>query len=429
MAYCMKCGSEVSPSHSFCQRCGIPLNLPSVNNAPVTKATFDGGRLDKFLKWGGIGCGGFFAIFVMLAIIGALIGTEDENGTPTVKTVPDPTIAVGATAAESLTGNLTATPSQTQTAIPTPTQPPTATPIPTPTPTPVPIQVELVAFLGEYDQNKVRANARLRYQENGKVPVSTSGYVDEVEELYVALTPDPGRFWPIDLYCYFADTRAALQLTKGDRVSVTGRVSGTDGYSTRVHMFACEFEGIEFEKNPPVSVQALSHNVVQVFCTADSFFASGVRGTGIIVDLEEGTVLTVHHVIADENDCGDIEVQLQGSETRIPATSVTHCASIDRALLRVSPEDLSELSLQTIYRSTAPAQKDQEIYFWGYGTGNLRLEAGVVKDVLLRDVVTDAYAVPGDSGSPVFDEKGHLLGTMSRSNRSDRAVFTGDECK
>lgn len=365
----------------------------------------------------------------MLAIIGAIIGTEDENGTPNVNAEPDPTIAVGASAAESLTGSLTATPGPTQTPIPTATPPPTPTPFPTPTPTPVPIRVELVAFLEEYDQNKVRANARLRYQENGRVSVSTSGYVDEIEELYVALTPDPGRFWPIDLYCYFADTRAALELTKGDRVSVTGRVSGMNGYSTRVHMFSCEFEGIEFEKNPPVSIQALRQNVVQVFCTADSFFASGVRGTGIIVDPEEGTVLTVHHVIADENDCGDIEVQLQGSETRIPATSVAHCASIDRALLRVSPEDLSELSLQTIYRSTAPAQKDQEIYFWGYGTGDLRLEAGVVKDVLLRDVVTDAYAVPGDSGSPVFDEKGHLLGTMSRSNRSDRAVFTGDECK
>ena len=364
----------------------------------------------------------------MLAIIGTIVGTEGENGTSTVKTVPDPTITVGATAAESPSRSLTATPSPTQTPIPTPTPSPTPTPIPTPTPTPVPIQIELVEFLGEYDQNKVRANTRLRYQENGKVSVSTSGYVDEIEELYVTLTPDPGRFWPIDLYCYFADTRAALQLTKGDRVSVTGRVSGMDGYSTRVHMFACEFEGIEFETNPPVSVQALRHNVVQVFCTADSFFASESMGTGIIVDPEEGILLTVHHVIADENDCGDIEVQLQGSESRIPATPVTHCASIDRARLRVSPQALSVLPLQTIYRSTAPAQKDQEILFWGYGPGELRMGTGIVTDVLRNDVVTDAYVVPGDSGSPVFDENGHLLGLMSRSNRSDIAVFTGDEC-
>ena len=53
---------------------------------------------------------------------------------------------------------------------------------------------------------------------------------------------------------------------------------------------------------------------------------------------------------------------------------------------------------------------------------------GIVKNVQREDIITEAYAVPGDSGSPVFDEYGHLLGTMSRSNRSDRAVFTGSEC-
>ncbi len=436
MAYCTKCGSEVSQSHSFCQRCGIPLNLPSVNNAPVTKATFDGGRLDKFLKWGGIGCGGFFALFVMLAIIGAIIGTEDENGTPNVNAVPDPTITVGATAAESPSPRLTATPIPSQTPIPTATHSPTQTPVPTATPTPTPtatptptpIQLGLSEFLKEYYQNKVRANARFRYLENGRSPVSTSGFVNEIEEHYVIITPSRGEFWSQGLYCYYADTRAALQLTRGERVSVTGRVSGDLGYSTRIHMFGCEFEGMELEMNPSVSIQELRGNVVEVLCTSDSVFSSGWRGTGIIIDAEEGLVLTVHHIVSDKNECKTIEVMLQGNVSRTSATPVKHCASIDRAWLRVSPEALSGLSLQSIHRAPAPAQTDQEIYFWGYGTGELRLESGVVKDVLLGDVVTDAYAVPGDSGSPVFDEKGHLLGTMSRGNRSDRAVFTEDEC-
>ena len=52
----------------------------------------------------------------------------------------------------------------------------------------------------------------------------------------------------------------------------------------------------------------------------------------------------------------------------------------------------------------------------------------MVVDVIRENIITDAYTVPGDSGSPVFDEYGHLLGTMSRSNRSDRSVFTDDEC-
>ena len=59
----------------------------------------------------------------------------------------------------------------------------------------------------------------------------------------------------------------------------------------------------------------------------------------------------------------------------------------------------------------------------------LRMETGAVIDARWRRIVTDAYAVPGDSGAPVYNEYGHLLGTMSGSNASDRAVFTGELCE
>ena len=429
---CIKCGSELSPGQSYCQRCGTPLNDPSANIGRVAQPTTRGGGFKRFLKWGGIGCGGFVALFVMLGIFGAIVGTEGDNGDSTVKIVPDATNTLDATTdSPGRVSTATPAPSLSSTTIPTPSPVPTATqtPKPTATATPVPIQMGLEAFLGEYDQNKVRANARLRYRENEKTPVTTSGIVDEVEELYVILTPSLEQYWSQSLYCYYADTEAALQLTKGQRVSLTGRVSGTDGYSSRVYMFGCKFQGMQLETNPTVSIQELRQNVVQVFCTRGSIFSSELMGTGIIVDAEEGIVLTVHHVVADENECSSIEVQLQGSEGRISAMPVKHCASIDRARLSISAMALSDLSLQPIYRAAAPAQTDQEIHFWGYGSGELRMETGIVQDVLGKDVIADAYAVPGDSGSPVFDENGHLLGTMSRSNRSDRAVFTGDECQ
>ncbi len=413
MAYCIRCGGEVQPGKSYCHHCGASLANPPVGIDPIAQPTKRGGGFRKILKWGGIGCGGLIGLYVILAVIAAIAGTTGDNENSTVQIVPDATIMVAATSGS---------PSRTSTVAPA------STPIPTATPTPLPIQMGLAELLGEYDQNKVRANATLRYLENGKIPLSTSGYVDEVEELYFIVSPTRSEYSSQWLYCYYADTRAALRLTKGQAVSVTGRVSGTDGYSSRIHMFACEIEGMQFEMNPTVSSQALRSNVVQVICTSGSFFSSERIGTGIIMDAEEGIVLTVHHVVADEHDCETIEVQIQGIENRIPATPVKHCASIDRARLRIPPQALSASSLQPIYRAAAPAQTDQEIYFWGYGPGELRMETGIVKDVQGKDTVADAYAVPGDSGSPVFDENGHLLGTMSRSNRSDRAVFTGDEC-
>ena len=144
----------------------------------------------------------------------------------------------------------------------TPTPVPTQTPIPTPSPTPAPIQISLAELLDEYDQNKVRANTRLRYLQNGKRLVSTSGYIDEVEELYSTITPIQDTFSPQDLRCYYADTRTALHITKGQLVSVTGRVIGLAEFSSDVQMYACEFDGIDFETKPIAPVAALRMNVV-----------------------------------------------------------------------------------------------------------------------------------------------------------------------
>ena len=317
---------------------------------------------------------------------------------------------------------------------PRPTPTPVPTPTSTPTPTPTEIELALTDLLDAYDQNKVRANTRFRYHDNGKIPVSTSGYISQVEEHYSAITPTQARFSSQDLDCYYADTRTAVHLTKGQFVSVTGRVSGSSEYSNDVHMYACEFEGIQLESNPVVPSQELRKNVVQVFCVQEiSVFgvltlSSENKGTGVIIDAERGTILTVHHVVADENECTKIEVELWGDDRRFPATTLRHCASIDRARLRISPGFLYTRSLHPIYRAPAPAQRDQEIYFWGYGPGTLRMATGIVQEVWGDNIVTDAYAVPGDSGSPVFNENGHLLGTVSSGNRSDRTVFTGDEC-
>lgn len=361
-------------------------------------------------------------LLVVVIVLAAVFGSDtgDSEGADQVRVV-NPEASPTPERAEP-----TPTPMPTPTPAPIPTA--TPTPFPTATPAPMPIGVELARLLDEYDQNKVRADTRLRYLENGKVPVSTSGYVYEVEELYVVISPEREEYSSQNLYCYYADVRVALDVTKGQRVLVTGRVTGTEGYSSRVNMTACEFEGLSYKKNPSVQAQELRRNVVEVFCTSGSFFSSEYKGTGIITDAQEGTVLTVHHIVEEENGCDKVEVKAPGIDDRVPATVVRHCASIDRARLRVAPEALAGLYLQPIFRAAAPARPDQEIYFWGYGPGELRMESGIVRDVRGENIVTDAYAVAGDSGSPVFNEYGHLLGTMSRSNRSDISVFTGNEC-
>lgn len=434
MAYCSECGGGISEGTTYCRHCGYYLNDTPANNDPASQPPKKGGGFRKVLKWGGVGCGGVIGFFVILVIISGVVAALTENDNSIENTVPDEADNVGMTPeAPSHTSITASSPAPKPTTESTPTAMPTATstptPMPTATPTPVPIKMQLSRILEEYEKNKVRANTQLRYQENGKIPISTSGYVSEVEELYVVIYPTQKEYSNQSLYCYYADVGAALHLTKGQSVSITGKISGVGWASSLINMFSCAFEGIELEKNPTVSAPELRKNVVQIFCTASSLFSPGRKGTGVIVDAEEGTILTVHHVIADENECGEIQVEVAGIEGRVGATTAKHCGSIDRARLFVSPRLLAGLSLQPIYRAAAPAQTDQEVYFWGYGPGELRMETGIVMDVQGESIVTDAYAVPGDSGSPVFDEYGHLLGTMSKSNRSDRAVFTGNECE
>ena len=194
-----------------------------------------------------------------------------------------------------------------------------------------------------------------------------------------------------------------------------------------IAMFACEIEGLSLPTLPIVPSQAVRENTVRVVCISDLLIVEvSYEGTGVIIDPKEGIILTVHHVISD--DCERIEVEIPGLEESVPASIIKHCASIDRALLRIPPQALAGLTMQPVYRAAAPAQVDQEIYFWGFGTGQLRLETGVVMSTWGDDTDTDAYAIPGDSGSPVYNEYGHLLGTMSRSNVSDRALYTGNQC-
>ena len=473
MPYCTHCGTQVADSAKFCRQCGNPLGGSQAEPSPTpvdsqpasseTETALGGSqaepsptpvdsdpvngetetalgdsqteadsptpvgsdpvssKTETAVKSNRIGCGPYLLLsvfFGLLIIIGLIIDSardESPNQSATTR-------SIGAVT------RLTSTPTPTSTLTPTPT----ATPIPTATPTRPPMVMQIDALLNEYTQNKVRANARLRYQENGKIPVTISGYVSEVDELHVDIRPSQSN-WDLSyrgVNCYYSNVEAALHLTKGQLISITGKISGEDDYSTRIAIFDCEIKGFSFPTLPIFHAQVVRKNTVQVFCTAQSLFGTtGYKGTGVIIDPRAGLILTVHHVI--DNDCEKIAVEVPGRAERVPASIDKHCASIDRAQLRIPPQVLTGLRLQPILRAAAPAQKDQEVYFWGFGTDELRLETGVVTSVssfLGDSTSTDAHAIPGDSGSPVYNEYGHLLGTMSRSNSSDRSTYTGKQC-
>ena len=475
MPTCSQCGGNNPQGAMYCERCGTSIEKTPQNLNPNSQVE-QGNRSasKKLLKWGGIGCGGLLAIFILLIIIGTIFGTDTESNTasgtapnlagvevtprpnlgnstslaPGPKTVeisipkstlvptPERVVASVPTPEPSTTLLPTDVPTPTPTPVPTATPKPTPTPTPTPVPTLRPLNFAIEGLLSEYESNKVLANTRYRYLENGKRPITVSGFISEVEDLYASISPNPDDFWATDnVQCHYSDTREALHLSKGQRVNITGRVSG-ESYGGVV-MFQCDVLDVHLENNPVLQAHQVGHNAVKVFCIPQESLSSvflGLRqyqGTGVIIESELGIVLTAHHVVEEENECERIEIEPYMASSRIVVNLEKHCASMDRAVLLIPANNQEILEIPELFRSSAPAQIDQEIYFWGYGTGTLRLEKGIVKDRSFysrEEFTIEAHAINGDSGSPAFDEYGHLVGIVTRSNRSDRVSVIGGEC-
>ena len=466
MPLCSQCGGEVSQGALFCRHCGNSTGFTPANTTSDPPPTQGGSSgFKKFIKWSGIGCGGILAVLVLLVVVVNIISSaEDEDlkpvpspALPGVEATSKPAVADGTSVAsdpttirdsvskstpiptaELIAASLS-TPEPSFTPIPTEVPTPTPTPAPTPTPTPVPtlrpLNFAIEELLSEYENNKVLANTRYRYLENGKYPITVSGYVTDVEDLYVSLGPGPDSSSWDTVQCYYADTREALHLSKGQRVTVTGRVSGE--HYAGVVMFQCDALEVRLDNNPTLQPHQVSQNVVQVFCIPPEslgsvFFGSRqYQGTGVIVDSELGILLTAHHVVEEDNECTRIEIEASPDSPRIVVNLEKHCASMDRAELRIPLEERELFKLPKLFLASAPAQVDQEVYFWGYGTGSRRMESGILEDSNFYSVqrfTMVVHAVQGDSGSPVFDEYGHLAGILTRGNRSDRASFIGGKC-
>lgn len=101
----------------------------------------------------------------------------------------------------------------------------------------------------------------------------------------------------------------------------------------------------------------------------------------------------------------------------------------DLALLRVKTDKVEK----TMMPNLLPLQLDQDIYTIGNGGSNFKIpKLGKVKSMYwindknlkhnLIYYIADMPIIPGDSGSPVFDDGGNLIGVVSRGG-GDKALF------
>ncbi|MEO7860340.1 MAG: serine protease, partial [Nitrospirales bacterium] len=138
--------------------------------------------------------------------------------------------------------------------------------------------------------------------------------------------------------------------------------------------------------------------------------AAKPAGSGVIVH-SDGYVLTAEHVIANAKRI----FVLTAGEFRAPATLVSTDSEHDLALLKIETVGLTEAPIGYAGAVTL----DQEIITVGFSFGlrEVSVTRGRIAAVRARGVQrvfqVDAAVNPGNSGGPIFNGRGEVVGVMT----------------
>ena len=167
-------------------------------------------------------------------------------------------------------------------------------------------------------------------------------------------------------------------------------------------------------------------------CVAHIFYSQAqspetrvASGTGFVVDAQRGVLVTAAHVVSE----GDlVDVRFSGfsghDSAHVPAVIVTVDAQRDVALLRLDPAE----GLEAVGLAQVSPRIGTPLVVFGFPESNvvgdeMRRTTAVVSslranpldpdDDLTRMIELEAKIEPGNSGSPVFDERKRVVGVVS----------------
>ena len=172
--------------------------------------------------------------------------------------------------------------------------------------------------------------------------------------------------------------------------------------------FVCLDEGLKLQPQHPQTRQLLQNGPLALGLGTGTAFAV----------TSAGHLLTNAHVVTGP---GKIFVQLSGHPQLLPALLIAEKLDLDLALLKIDvPKDVKVTPL-TIAGDHV-ARRGEEVAAWGYPLGTsfghgLKLTKGVIsalpeagtRNMLLLDLRIN----PGNSGSPLCDAKGNVIGIVS----------------
>lgn len=231
--------------------------------------------------------------------------------------------------------------------------------------------------------------------------------------------------WLMTPAALLADERSqqpasAVRPVEGEAVPAEGEAAPAEGDTTAISVFDKEApEGIDDLKAMQDRVQEI---VAKVTPATVGVMIGGAQGSGVIVS-EEGLVLTAGHVSGEP---GRKALLILPDGAQVEAESLGRNIDIDSGMMRITEKDKKWPFVEL--GSSKELKQGEWCVSVGHPGGYQRGRAPVVRlgRVLGNGngaIRTDCTLVGGDSGGPLFDIDGKLIGIHSRISNSLTANF------
>ncbi|MEQ8239270.1 MAG: serine protease [Cyclobacteriaceae bacterium] len=144
-------------------------------------------------------------------------------------------------------------------------------------------------------------------------------------------------------------------------------------------------------------------------------------GTGFFIDIS-GYIATNYHVVENSTDC-EVEVTTNGTTNSYKATIISSDRQNDLAILKISNSSFRPLEAINYNFHTKIQDVGSSVYSLGYpltqilgneikfADGRISSKSGFQGDITTYQITVPIQ--PGNSGGPLFDEIGNLVGIVS----------------
>ncbi len=164
------------------------------------------------------------------------------------------------------------------------------------------------------------------------------------------------------------------------------------------------------------SQRAIINGINETKETENDNIVSGFTGTGFAIS-KDGYVLTSYHVIKDAKNVFLSNEKFEQLEASKVAVDIT----LDLALLKINDEQFKSFGDLPYSFKKSVADPGEKVFTLGYPREEMVYGEGSISSYTGFEGDTTAYQVsipvnPGNSGGPLFDNKGNLIGMVSGKN-------------